>query len=98
MPALSIEMTDRQPVIDWEALDPKRAEFPLTPDDVRAVRTPEMKRLADDIRALEKKAWGALQTGKPDDYWLYSETANILFEHLKVMACINFVEAHDERL
>jgi hypothetical protein len=98
MSALSIEMTDRLPVNGWEALAPKRAEFPLKPEDVRAVRTPEMARIAKEIQALERQAWDALQADKPDDYWLYSETAGILFEQLKVMACVKFVEVHDERL
>lgn len=98
MTALGIEMTDRQAVIGWEALAPKRAEFPLTPDDVRAIRTPEMTRLAKEIQALETQAWEALQVGKPNEYQLYSETAEILFEQLKVMACVEFVEAHHEGL
>jgi hypothetical protein len=95
MSALSIDMTDRAPVNGWEALAPEPLEFPLVPGDVK--HNNETLRLAECIRQMENKGRVAYRRGDMDMYWLCRDTSELLWEHLKVLACYEFVKRHRDR-
>ena len=97
MSALGIEMTDREAITGWAALAPQKPEFPLTPEDVRMVRTAEMDRIANAIRDLERSAWDSLSAGDLVGHELCLGTAAILFEELKRMACRAFVNKFEQK-